>query len=154
MIHGQEPLWWFPWWPCLARSLWLKWSESPASWQRLSPPLLPRPRVFFFFFLQNHCHCTPATGTEISQPVARRAVGVRMCQARPSGPAPGCWARWEQEDSSFFSVSRCHFAWSPGYFYLIFCQGAVSPNWCHCQCHFIIVTGHELKNDWTPTLIK
>lgn len=44
--------------------------------------------LFFFFYevFENHCHCTPVTGNGISQLVARRAVGVRTCQASPSWP--------------------------------------------------------------------
>lgn len=41
---------------------------------------------FFNEVFENHCHCTPVTGTEISQLVARRAVGARTCQASPSWP--------------------------------------------------------------------
>lgn len=78
-----QHLWWFPWWLCLASSLWVKCFASLALGKQ---QLLLLPRSFFYEVFENHCHCTPVTGTEISQLVARRAVGARTCQASPSWP--------------------------------------------------------------------
>lgn len=80
---------------------------------------------------ENHCHCTPVTGTEISQTVARRAVGARMCQvcrSRPEQSRAGPSERRRLVHSSFLSLCMMS-----GVLCNILSK-SISPNWCHCQC--------------------
>lgn len=72
----------------------------------------------FWEVFENHCHCTPVTGTEISQPVSRHAVGARMCQASPSR-AERRWTHWEEKTSPFFVSVNLHDVRG---FYVIYCQ--------------------------------
>lgn len=93
VIHSKQPvspltpapsLQWFPWWLCLACSLWVKWSASLhlGKGQLLLLLLLLRP--LFRGFWDPLSFCTPVAGTESWQTLARRAVGAGVCQASPS----------------------------------------------------------------------
>lgn len=106
----------FPWWLCLASSLWV------SSWQRAtsccccwgSAQRFLRSTVIALQWLAPRSACL----------VARRALSARMCHASPS------WILREKT-SSFLPLSLS--AWCQEFSHNVLSQ-AISPNWCKCQC--------------------